>query len=150
MTKLKNQLLKKHGSIFTPFILNGILFFSFTIQNHKWSFPPSLQYNFFNIILNCKDRIFKCKISESNKCNYCNQIDTLERHLIHCTISSRIWDSLTEWICNNLLINYHFTECELLFRIPFTNSIDLKLIIFVILFKKWFINQKKTSKAKLF
>ena len=113
-------------------------------------FLQSLQYKILNRILNCKDRLLKWKISESNKCNYCDQIDTLEHHLIHCTTSSPIWDSLTEWICNNLLIIYHFTECEQLFGIPFTNSIDLKLINLLILFTKWFINRKKTLKAKLY
>ena len=54
------------------------------------------------------------------------------------------------FINNNLSINYHFTECELLFGIPFTNSIDLQSINFLIIFTKWFINRKKTSKLKLY
>ena len=84
-------------------------------------------------------------------CNYCERIDTLEHHLIHCTASEQIWEGLADWIRNNLLIIYHFTEYELLFGIPFTNSIDLQIMNFLILFTKWFINHlTKTSKSKLY
>ena len=113
-------------------------------------FLQNLQYQILNRILNCNDRLFKWQINEDNICNYCDQIDTLEHHLIHCTTSNQIWESLAEWINNNLSIKYHFTECELLFGIPFTNSIDLQSINFLILFTKWFINRKKTSKLKLY
>ena len=90
-------------------------------------FLQSLQYKILNRILNCNERLFKWQISESHICSYCEHIDTLEHHLIHCTASRQIWEGLADWIHNNLLINYHFTECELLFGIPFTNSIDLPM-----------------------
>ena len=66
-------------------------------------------------------------------CNYCERIDTLERHLIQCTASEQIWEGIADSIRNNLLIIYHFTECDLLFGIAFTNSIDLQIINFMIL-----------------
>ena len=48
------------------------------------------------------------------------------------------------------MVRYSLTECEILFGIPFMNSIDLQIINFLILFTKWFINQKKTSKLQLY
>ena len=84
------------------------------------------------------------------KCNYCNEIDTLEHHLIHCIISRQIWDHLIQWISDKLMVKYSLTECEILFGIPFMNSVDLQIINFLILFTKWFINQKRTSKLHLY
>ena len=108
-------------------------------------FLQNLQYKILNRILNCNNQLFTLKITESNKCYDCNQIDTLEHHLIHCITSGRIWESLEEWICNNLQINFYIKECELLFRVPFTNPIDLQLISFFILITKWFIHLQKQN-----
>ena len=77
-------------------------------------------------------------------------MDTLEHHLIHCETSRQMWNRLAGWISDNLSINYNLTECEILFGIPFTNSIDLEIINFFILFTKCFINHKKTSKSQIY
>ena len=76
--------------------------------------------------------------------------NTLEHHLIHCGTSKQIWHCFMEWLNSNLLINNHLTECEILFEIPYTNTIDLQAIYFLILFTKGFINRKKTLKLRLY
>ena len=116
----------------------------------KEPFLQSLQYKILNRILNCKERLFKWKITESNICNYCDNIDTLEHHLIHCNTSRRIWDGLNQWIRNNLLIIYPLRECEILLGIPNINSIDLQIMNYLILFTKGFINRKKTQKSQIY
>ena len=116
----------------------------------KEPFLQSLQYKVLNRIVNCKERLFKWKISENNICNYCENIDTLEHHLINCKASKRIWDSLDQWIRNNLLLIYRLTECEILLGIPNTNSTDLQIMNFLILFTKCFINRKKTLKSQIY
>ena len=43
----------------------------------KEPFLQSIQYNILNRIVNCNERLFKWKITPSNICNYCEDIDTL-------------------------------------------------------------------------
>ena len=60
-----------------------------------------------------------------------------------------MWDSLTEWL-HNLLISYHLKECEILFGIPYTNSIDLQAFSFLVFFTKGFFNRKEPLKLQLY
>jgi len=110
----------------------------------------SFQYKIINRILNCKDRLHKWKLKDSNICDYCDEIDTLEHHLFLCHASKIIWDKLVQWIHSNLEIKYLLTECEVIFGIPFTNSPDLKLINFLIILSKWYINNTKTNNKPLY
>ena len=116
----------------------------------KEPFLQSLQYKILNRIVNCRERLFKWKITENNICNYCENIDTLEHHFFNCKASKRIWDGLGQWIQNNLLIIYPLTECEILLGIPNVNSTDLKIMNFFILFTKSYINRKKPQKDQIY
>ena len=62
-----------------------ILPFRLTTEPHLQSF----QYKIMNRIINCRDKLFTWKISLDNKCEYCNNIDTLEHHLFYCIESKK-------------------------------------------------------------
>ena len=103
-----------------------------------------------NRILNCNERLYKWNISENNKCFYCNNIDTLEHHLFNCKSSKNIWNGLETWLYQNLDIRFNLTECEVIFGIPYNNTIDLQIINFIILLGKHYINKRKTKKEPLY
>ena len=114
-------------------------------------FLQSFQFKIPHRILNSYEHLAKWKIRENSNCNYCNDVDTLEHHLIHCETSRLMWDRPVGLISDNLSINYNLAECEILFGIPFTNSIDWEIINFLmILFTKCFINCKKTLKSQIY
>ena len=121
------------------------------ILPNKISNEPYLQtfqYKVLNRIVNCNERLFKFKKSEN--CLNCNQVDTIEHHLVSCEISRKMWKKLEEWITQNLDINFPLTECEILFGIPNNNDIKIQIINFLILLTKWFINHKKTQEKELY
>ena len=96
---------------------------------YKISNEPYLhtfQYKVLNRILNCNERLFKFKIKESENCLTCNQIDTMEHHLVSCKLSKSLWKKLEEWIFQNLEVKFSLTECEILFGIPDNNDDILK------------------------
>ena len=43
-----------------------------------------------------------------------------------------------------------FTECEVLFGIPFLNSSELELINFLLILTKWYINNTKINNRPLY
>ena len=80
-------------------------------------------------ILNCNGRLYKFNIKDSENCLICNQVDTIEHHLISCKISQKIGKTiLEEWIAQNLDIYFCLTECEILFGIPINNDNTIKIV----------------------
>ena len=52
---------------------------------------------------------------------------------------------------NNLETYFSFTECEIIFGIPLDkNNIDLKIINYLILFGKWYINKCRSSNRNVY
>jgi len=121
---------------------------SFTIS--KEPYLQSFQYKILNRILNCKEKLYIWGKSDNNKCNYCNEIDTIEHHLYTCSESKKIWQSVQSWCSTNLEIKYNLTVCEVLFGIPINNSVDMDIINFLILIAKHYINKTKVNNDHLY
>ena len=51
---------------------------------------------------------------------------------------------------NNLEINMHFTECEVVFGLPYSNSVEVKIMNYLIILLKWFINNTKNEEKTLY
>ena len=71
------------------------------ILPNKISNEPYLQtfqYKVLNRIVNCNECLFEFKIKESENCLSCNQVDTLEHHLVSCKIYHKMWKKIQEWI----------------------------------------------------
>ena len=86
----------------------------------------------------------------SNKCNFCQSVDTLEHHLYQCKNSKIIWDKLEKWLLKNIQLKLNLKECEILFGIPHTPTPYLDLINFVILMTKWYINKQRSDNKDLY
>ena len=110
----------------------------------------SFQYKILNRILNCKEKLYIWGKTDTDRCNYCNDLDTIEHHLYTCTESKKIWQSVQRWCNTNLGIKYNFTICEILFGIPGNNSVDMDIINFLILIGKYYINKTKVQNKDLY
>ena len=96
--------------------------------------------------------------SSNSFCNTCNVNDTIEHHLFGCREhhlfgcrdSKQIWDGIEGWLRDNLSIGYQLTECEILFGIPCSNTVDLDILIFLILMGKQYINKQNTGKKDIY
>ena len=110
----------------------------------------SLQYKVINRILNCNDKLYKWKIVQTPLCNSCKVNDTIEHHLFSCRDSKKLWDGIENWLRDNLSIGYKLTECEILFGIPISNTVDLDIMNFLILMGKQYINKQKTGKKEIY
>ena len=124
--------------------------FKLSFENTVEPYLQSFQYKIINMILNTREKLNKWRIIDSNKCLYCKEIDTLEHHLYSCFYSKLIWKQVESWIKSQLEIKFTLTECEILFGIPLNNSVELKIINFVILITKWYINNCKCMGKELF
>ena len=110
----------------------------------------SFQYKILNRILNTKENLHKWKISEKNKCDYCNITDTIEHHLFTCNHCKQFWNNLETWLHCNLEINFKLVECEIIFGIPSNNSVDINIMNYIILLGKWYIHKARSSGNQLY
>ena len=124
--------------------------FSRTFQITKETYLQSFQYKILNRILNCNERLQKWKIKSSNKCDDCGEVDSIEHHLYFCATSKTFWKKLKTWLIDNLGFGIELTVCEIIFGIPAYNNPDLKLINFVILIGKWYLNHSKTQNKSIY
>ena len=97
---------------FSFYGISRLVSLPFTIIKEPYFY--SLQYQVLNRIINCKYKIFTWKISEDNKCIYCNNIDTLEHHLYTCIECEKLWELISEWIKTNLDTGFKLTICEII------------------------------------
>ena len=120
--------------------------FNYTREPYLQSF----QYKIINRILNTNEKLEKWSIKDTNKCNFCKSIDTIEHHLYQCTESKKIWDNLEDWLFNHIEIRLNLKECEILFGIPNATNEYLELINYMIIVTKWYINSKRSKEEPLY
>ena len=90
------------------------------------------------------------RIKNSNTCNYCKGIDTIEHHLFDCPESKQFWNKVAGWLTDNIDIHFNFTICEIIFGIPSNENPDIDVINFLIIMGKWYINKAKSEKEPLY
>ena len=108
----------------------------------------SFQFKIIHRIINCNDNLYKWKIIDSPKCNYCTSVDTIEHHFYYCHISIEFWKKLSHVIYEVFNLNIQFTVCEILLGLSTHNNFQIKCINFLVLCGKWFLNQKKSLKKR--
>ena len=106
----------------------------------------SFQFKIIHRIINCNDNLYKWKIIDSPKCNFCTSIDTIEHHFYYCHTSIEFWRKLSHVIYEVFNLNIQFTVCEILLGLSTHNDFQIKCINFLVLCGKWFLNQKKGLK----
>ena len=124
--------------------------FTLSYKITKEPFRQSFQYKLLNRIINTNDKLFTWRIKETNKCEYCNEIDTLEHHFCWCVYSRELWKKIHKWSKDNLDTSRDFTVYEILFGICIDNNKSFNIINFLILLGKQFINKSRTNKEPLY
>ena len=111
------------------------------------SYLQSFQYKIINRIINCRYYPFKWKIVESPTCIYCSdkRVDKLEHHLVYCKSSASFWQELKNWLRHNLRIVFELATCDILLGIPSHNDLNLRIVNFLILHGKNYINNQKSK-----
>ena len=110
----------------------------------------SFQYKVIQGILNCNYNLYNWTIKDSSKCLYCDETDTIEHRLYSCEQSKLFWRRLEEWITDNMECSFPLTVCEVLFGMNSNNDPNIKIINYLILIGKWYINNTKQNETALF
>ena len=121
-----------------------------TFKITRETYLQSFQYKILNRITNCNDKFYKWKIKPNYKCHECGEVDSIERHRYYCITSTTFCNQLKVWNVDNLGFAIGRTVCEVIFGIPIYNNSDFKIIIFLILFGKWFQNNMKTQNKLIY
>ena len=116
----------------------------------KEPYLQSFQYKILNRILNTNENLHKWKILNLSECKSCGEVDVIEHHLFYCNTSQRFWLRLKDWMIDNVGYGIELTVCEVIFGIPDTNNPDIKLLIFLILMGKWYINKCKSNETQIY
>ena len=90
-------------------------------------FEYVFQYKIINRIVNCKDKLYKWKISETNLGTVCKEMDGVEHHLFYCLESKKFWSDLKLWMLANLNFGFEFTICEFFFGFPNHSFPDVEI-----------------------
>ena len=121
-----------------------------TFEITKEPYLQSFQFKIINRILNNNENLKKWKIRDSGDCCVCKEVDGVEHHLYHCKDSSLFWKNLKNWMLTNLEYSFELTVCEILFGIPTNYYSDTRILNFLILIGKWYINKNKTKQTPIY
>ena len=85
----------------------------------------------------------------SKKCNQCNEIVTIEHHLVHCTNTYKFWQMVFNWWAQNVRVWFQVDTYEIIFGIPNErNEAIVNQLNFIILIAKYYIYRcKKADKT---
>ena len=92
--------------------------------------------------------MFIWNIVDTNKCIYCNQIDTLEHHIFYCIECEKLCNGVITWTKDNLETCFQFTICDIIFGILIKEE-NIDLPNFIIIIGKWYINKMRTQNQEL-
>ena len=81
-------------------------------------------------ILNCNEKLYKCKIKPNNGCDECGEVDIIEHHLFYCKTSTTFWNQLRDWTICNLRFGIELTVCEVSLEFPLITIPTSKSSIF--------------------
>ena len=69
----------------------------------------SMQYKIIHRYFPCKYQLNKWNIEDSNRCTYCQEIDTLSHYFVECESVRSFWNSLKAWFLRTFEFCINFT-----------------------------------------
>jgi len=104
-----------------------------TIVNRLRSF----QYKFLHRILYFNNKLFKCKISSTTLCDFCNQaLDSIEHRYIYCDVTQRFFRDVNTMILQEYNIQCVINNAKNLVTNMYT---DMPLVDTIVLNAKYYI-----------
>ena len=103
----------------------------------------SFQYRVIHRILPCNKWLFNISVSESSKCNFCEEEDDILHFLVLCKNTYAFWTSFYNWwYCISNISIQETIEEHLLFGYPGNSDTEITLN-FCVLLGKYYIYCKK-------
>ena len=103
----------------------------------------SFQYSILHRFITCNYILHLWKLKDTNKCNLCNEVDSIEHLLFWCQDSKSFWKNVENFLANTQNLSFKFTLLEVLLGIPCRKYSMLSIINYVLLLGKWFIHKSK-------
>ena len=104
------------------------------------TYLQSLQYKIIHHYFPCKANLHIWNIEDTNKCNYCNEVDSLGHYFVECNVLHVFWKKLKAWFLRNFDFIINFKTLDILLGIPnYQRTNDIDILNFIILFAKNFI-----------
>jgi hypothetical protein len=89
-------------------------------------------------------------IKENEKCEECNQIDTIEHHLVQCPAVLTFWQQVFNWWENISKTKFPLIAYEIIFGIPNeSNEIIINSFNYILLTGNYYIYKSKIRQEKL-
>ena len=99
-------------------------------------------------------QVIQCLIQVCPYVCHHHEVMTKSYKYVHMKVticSRKLWLQLENWIYNNLETYFSFTEWEIIFGIPLgKNNIELKIVNYLILLGKWYINKCRSSNTNVY
>ena len=103
-----------------------------------------MQFQITNRYYPCNLNLYLWKLKESNKCNVCTSIDTIEHHFVECEAIKVFWNHIKKWYKHDFNMTINFTTLDVLLGIPNTNHLnEIHNLNFMLLYGKYFISKCK-------
>ena len=99
----------------------------------------SFQYCITNRFVNCNYNLFLWRQIDSELCDICHQIDTIEHFFYYCSVVNNFWIHVGNLIFEAFEIKLEYTVLEILLGIPCKKNTVMSIINFVILYAKRYI-----------
>ena len=110
----------------------------------------SFQYKIVHRFFPCNEILNTWYPSQTNLCNSCNQLDTIEHYLVECKTVKIFWKQLFNWLSNAVKTDMNVSKIDIVFGIVNENNLDLLNVInFCILLAKYYIYVQKRSSKNL-
>lgn len=109
----------------------------------------ALQYRIIHRFLPCNKWLYNISIMQSNICDYCDCIDTIEHYMYTCNPVKQFWNDLELWWNSVSSCPVVLTEKHVIFGIYY----DLKYFVainFVIILAKMYIYRQKLNKKTVY
>ena len=99
------------------------------------TYIKSIQYKILHRIFNCNYNLYIWGIKSSEKCDFCDKIDTLEHYLFSCDCVNTFWKNIEKWLKNVTGLKISFSVLEILLGNTEENDLFYILILLLLLGK---------------
>jgi hypothetical protein len=89
------------------------------------------------------------KVKNSDMCYYCQDIDTIEHHLVECRDTNEFWKMIFNWLATNIKTWFQVETYEIIFSIPNERNETVVNQLSYILLGKYYVYKKKKKQEIL-